>query len=213
MKKLVLLTLSTALIAACGNSSSDKSNAVDSDLKAEVEALKQDIYGGIVGNCPKTDWIATLDDYKKTLEGLPAADLDPEEWHKANGERDGVMTTTSGLQYSVVKSGDESDPSPYPRDKIMVNYHGIFPNGDLFDSAYERGDPAEFQANQVISGWIEALGDMKPCEARTLYIPGILAYGPQGRKNADGTYAIPPNATLLFHVQLLRIKRPALVQK
>jgi len=109
------------------------------------------------------------------------------------------MTTTSGLQYMVVQKG-QGDAKPELTNIVKVNYHGTFRDGEKFDSSYDRGEPIEFPANGVIKGWVEALGDMKTCEARTLYIPGDLAYGPNGRGS------IPPNATLVFHVQLLGIK-------
>jgi len=82
---------------------------------------------------------------------------------------------------------------------VEVNYHGFFPDGKVFDSSYQRGQPIEFPSNGVISGWVEALAGMKPCDAWTIYVPSDLAYGPDGRGS------IPPNSTLIFNVQLLGV--------
>jgi len=196
MKKLALIGLTAAGLAltAC------QPNTADIDaLRADVDALKLEVFGDPLAACPADQELGDISAYKDVLGELPDAELEPEEWHKLNAERDGVITLTSGLQYSVVKSGNPEAPSPVGSQKIKVNYHGFFRNGETFDSSYDRGSPIEFPANGVIQGWIEGLGKMKPCDAWTLYIPGDLAYGPRGRGS------IPANATLLFHVQLLGV--------
>jgi len=147
--------------------------------------------------CPAENVISDVSAYPNNM---PDASLERQAWLDANAGRDGVKTTPSGLQYSVVRGGNKNGPSPVGSQTIKVNYHGFFPDGEVFDSSYQRSEPIEFPANGVIKGWIEGLGMMKPCDAWTLYIPGDLAYGPQGRGG------IPPNATLVFHVQLLEVK-------
>ncbi len=205
MKKFISLSVAVLTIAACQQPAGTDSAAVN-ELRAEVDNLKLDIYGADLGTCDEANILADTSTFAASIEGLPAADVEGADWHTANGEREGVMTTPSGLQYMIVKEGT-GENTPEPTDIIKVNYHGFFPDGEKFDSSFERGDPIEFPANGVIQGWIEAMGGMKPCEARTLYIPGNLAYGPAGRGS------IPPNATLLFNVQLLGIKRKGLIQK
>ena len=101
------------------------------------------------------------------------------------------------------RQGLDDGASPEGSEMVTVHYHGYFPDGSVFDSSYERGETIEFPADGVIQGWIESLQDMKVCEARTLYIPGDLAYGPQGRPG------IPADATLLFNVQLVGVEEPA----
>ena len=121
-------------------------------------------------------------------------------WLEENGKREGVKTTASGLQYKVVKSGSQNGPMPTPEQTVRVHYHGVFVNGDTFDSSYERGSDIEFPLNGVIKGWTEGVGLMRPCDAWTFYIPSNLAYGPSGKGS------IPPASSLIFHVQLIEIR-------
>lgn len=198
MKKSILLTAIAAslTLAGCEQGAND---AEVKKLRADVDKLNVEVFGDPLATCAEENILSDISAYAQTLENLPEADQEPEAWHLANGARQGVTTTPSGLQYMTVQKGNDKAPMPVGGQMIKVNYHGFFPDGKKFDSSYERGEPAEFPANRVIQGWVEALGGMKPCEARTLYIPGDLAYGKEGRS------AIPPNATLLFHVQLLGI--------
>ena len=111
-----------------------------------------------------------------------------------------MVTLESGLQYKIIKKGVKNGPSPVGPQIIRANYHGYFPNGKVFDSSYERNEPLEYNANAFIPGWNEALTLMQPCSAWILYVPGNIAYGPRGRPG------IPPNATLVFNMQLLEVK-------
>lgn len=199
MKKLIIPALAAGLFAACQQAAIDTAE-IDA-LRSDVEALKLEVFGDPLATCPAENHLENIEAYAATLEGLPAAEEEPDIWHASNGARDSVITTESGLQYSVVQAGNPEAPSPVGGELVNVHYHGFFPNGDKFDSSYDRGEPSQFPANRVIKGWVEALKDMKPCEARTLYIPGGLAYGEKGRPG------IPENATLLFHVQLLGIEQ------
>ena len=117
---------------------------------------------------------------------------------KENGQREGVITTESGLQYEVVNKGVGSMPSS--TDQVTVHYHGTLVDGTVFDSSVDRGEPATFPVNGVIPGWVEALQLMNVGSKYKLFIPSNLAYGERG---AGGT--IGPNATLIFEVELLSI--------
>ena len=115
-----------------------------------------------------------------------------------NGQRDGVTTTESGLQYEVITQG--TGPTPSATDRVTVNYRGTLIDGTEFDSSYERGTPATFPVNRVIGGWTEALQLMPVGSKYRLVIPPDLGYGERG-SGAD----IGPNATLIFEVELLEI--------
>lgn len=117
-----------------------------------------------------------------------------------NGKREGVVTLESGLQYEISSAGDEASPKPNAQSKVRVHYHGTFIDGRVFDSSYDRGQPAEFPVGGVISGWTEALQLMNVGAKWKLYIPYNLAYGPQGSPGG-----IPPYSTLVFDVELLDI--------
>jgi FKBP-type peptidyl-prolyl cis-trans isomerase len=118
----------------------------------------------------------------------------------ANKAKKGVKTTDSGLQYEVLKAGD--GPSPKATDVVKVHYHGTLTDGKVFDSSVERKEPAEFPVNRVIKGWTEALQLMKVGDKWKLVIPSELAYGKSGTPGGP----IPPNAVLVFEVELLEIK-------
>jgi FKBP-type peptidyl-prolyl cis-trans isomerase FklB len=116
-----------------------------------------------------------------------------------NAKKDGVVTTGSGLQYKVIKSGD--GPSPKADDTVTTHYRGTLIDGREFDSSYSRGQPASFPVNGVIKGWTEALQLMKVGDKWELYIPADLAYGAAQRGEL-----IQPNSTLVFELELLGIK-------
>jgi FKBP-type peptidyl-prolyl cis-trans isomerase FkpA len=111
----------------------------------------------------------------------------------------GAVTTASGLVYRSLKDGNGA--SPAATDTVRVHYKGTFPDGKEFDSSYSRGQPAEFPLNRVIKCWTEGVQKMKVGGKAKLACPAAVAYGERG---AGGV--IPPNATLLFEVELLGIK-------
>lgn len=111
----------------------------------------------------------------------------------------GVFTTGSGLQYMVLRQG--SGPRPMATSRVRVNYHGTLLDGTVFDSSYERGQPAEFALNQVIPGWTEGVAMMPVGSKFRFWIPGDLAYGAHGTPGGP----IGPNATLVFDVELMAI--------
>jgi len=108
--------------------------------------------------------------------------------------------TSSGLMYVLLNEG--SGGSPLPGEKAIVHYKGMFKDGSIFDSSYDRGEPIEITAGtgQVIKGWDEALLEMKKGEKRILLIPYTLAYGEQGYPGV-----IPPRADLIFELELMEI--------
>jgi FKBP-type peptidyl-prolyl cis-trans isomerase FklB len=116
-----------------------------------------------------------------------------------NKGKDGVKTTPSGLQYKVVKEG--TGPRPSKTSTVTVHYKGMLLDGKEFDSSYKRGQPATFPLNQVIPGWTEGVAMMNAGSKYEFWIPGDLAYGPQGSPPT-----IPPNATLHFEVELISFK-------
>ncbi len=115
-----------------------------------------------------------------------------------NAKKEGVITTPSGLQYKVIKEGTGKKPTA--NDKVKCHYEGMLIDGTMFDSSLQRGEPAEFQLNQVIKGWTEGLQLMAEGGKYRLFIPYSLAYGEYG---TAGT--IPPFATLIFDVELIEV--------
>jgi FKBP-type peptidyl-prolyl cis-trans isomerase FkpA len=116
-----------------------------------------------------------------------------------NRQEKGVFTTRSGLQYMVLRQGN--GPRPLPTDTVRVNYRGTLLDGTVFDSSYDRGQPAEFGLDQVIPGWTEGLGLMPVGAKYRFWIPSAIGYGAKGTPGGP----IGPNATLVFDVELLAI--------
>ncbi len=123
-----------------------------------------------------------------------------EEFLAENKAKDGVVETASGLQYIVLALGE--GPSPAATDRVTVHYEGKLLDGKVFDSSYERGEPAEFVLSEVISGWTEGVQLMKVGSKYRFFIPSDLAYGGRGAGQDIG-----PNATLIFEVELISIER------
>ncbi|MDX1795907.1 MAG: FKBP-type peptidyl-prolyl cis-trans isomerase [Hydrogenovibrio sp.] len=113
-----------------------------------------------------------------------------------NKTKPGVKVTKSGLQYKVLTEGKGT--SPTDEDYITANYKGTLIDGTVFDSSYKRGTPIEFQLNNVIAGWKEALKMMKPGAKWEIYVPPSLAYGSKGAGRVIG-----PNETLIFTIELI----------
>lgn len=111
---------------------------------------------------------------------------------------EGAVVTPTGLVYRSLKDGKGA--SPTASDKVKVHYRGTFPDGKEFDSSYKRGEPIEFPLSRVIKCWTEGVQRMKVGGKAKLTCPAAIAYGSRGAGDA-----IPPNATLLFEVELLGI--------
>lgn len=158
---------------------------------------------------------AAIEAFGKALEGKAmAASKAASDKNKKEGEaflaenkkQKDVQTTATGLQYKVLKKGDGKAPTK--SDTVRVHYHGTLPDGTVFDSSKDRGEPIEFPVTGVIKGWTEALLKMKVGDKWMLYIPSDLAYGPQQRSQEIG-----PNQALVFEVELLGIVGPEKVEE
>lgn len=110
----------------------------------------------------------------------------------------GIQTTYSGLKYEVLRPGTGARPSSFNR--VKVHYHGYLPDGTVFDSSVQRGEPATFGLNQVIAGWREGIPLMQEGAKFRFTVPPQLAYGARGMPPKIG-----PNQTLMFDVDLLQV--------
>lgn len=124
-----------------------------------------------------------------------------EKWLNSVKKKSGVKETESGLLYKVTREGDSEVIATDPRDIVVVNYKGTNREGKVFDSSYDRGEPAEFPLNRVIAGWTEGLQLVGKGGAITLWIPSELAYGPRGAGRDIG-----PNEALCFEVEVIDVK-------
>jgi FKBP-type peptidyl-prolyl cis-trans isomerase len=112
-----------------------------------------------------------------------------------------LITTASGLGYQVIREGIAGGERPTATSRVTVHYEGRLENGGVFDSSYQRGQPATFGLNQVIAGWTEGLQLMQPCAKFRFTIPSALGYG-----DAGSPPTIPGGATLIFDVELLDVQ-------
>ena len=180
---------------------------IDLDINALNRGIKDQASGNKLAfeegemNQFKTEYSQQLRaELQKQQAELAAKNLEAgKKFLAENAKKDGVVTTESGLQYKVIKSGD--GPSPKADDTVTTHYRGTLIDGREFDSSYSRGQPASFPVNGVIKGWTEALQLMKVGDKWQLYIPSELAYGSSQRSEL-----IQPNSTLVFEIELLEIK-------
>ena len=122
----------------------------------------------------------------------------------ANAKLPGVVTLPSGLQYKIVASGPASGPHPSSTDDVKVNYEGkLASNGTIFDSSFQRGEPAVFPLDGLVEAWIEGLQLMRPGDEWILYVPPQLGYGDEDKG------PIPANSVLVFRIQLLDVRQHA----
>jgi FKBP-type peptidyl-prolyl cis-trans isomerase FklB len=131
-------------------------------------------------------------------ERQKAMAVEGQKFLEDNAQREGVSSTETGLQFSVLTQGEGAIPSR--QDRVRVHYTGKLIDGSVFDSSVQRGEPAEFPVSGVIPGWIEALTLMPVGSKWELVIPHNLAYGERG-----AGASIPPFSTLVFEVELLEI--------
>jgi FKBP-type peptidyl-prolyl cis-trans isomerase len=117
-----------------------------------------------------------------------------------NSTKQGIIITSSGLQYEIISEGRGAKPGP--DDTVRIHYEGTFTDGTVFDSSYERGGPADFLLSGIVPGLSEGLQLMSEGASYRFYIPSDLAYGPWGSGNA-----IPPYALLVFKVDFISIVR------
>lgn len=184
-----------------------KRNGVELDVDSFLKGVKAGVAGkDSAFNQSETQTI--MDDFQKKVtakrdemrasEGKVNKD-EGVKFLEANKKKDGVKVTASGLQYKVITEGKGKKPAA--TDTVTTHYKGTLINGKVFDSSYDRGEPATFPVSGVIKGWTEALQMMPVGSKWELYIPSDLAYGARGA-GAD----IGPDATLVFEVELLSIK-------
>ncbi|MEC7565604.1 MAG: FKBP-type peptidyl-prolyl cis-trans isomerase [Planctomycetota bacterium] len=173
-----------AFIQGMQDVSNDKVTLSEEQLQAAFVAFQQ-----IISENAKKE--ASMAGEKNKKEG--------EAFLVANGKKEGVKTTESGLQYRILKSGEGKTPGP--TDQVTTHYEGKLINGTIFDSSLKRNMPATFGVNQVIKGWTEALQLMKEGDEWELTIPSGLAYGERGA-GAD----IGPNSTLIFYIKLIKVE-------
>lgn len=166
---------------------------------AELELVKQGLSDGATGKAASFDpqpHFAKLQQLQQSRSAAAAkVHLD-----KAAAEK-GAKKTPSGLIITTLTEGKGATPKA--TDTVKVHYHGTFPDGKVFDSSVQRKEPATFALNEVIACWTEGLQLMKVGGKSRLVCPGSIAYGERGRPG------IPPNATLVFEVELLEIQKPA----
>ena len=132
-------------------------------------------------------------------EAGKAAKAEGEAFLAENGKKEGIVTLPSGLQYQVLKEGNGKKPSA--TDQVVCHYEGTLIDGTVFDSSYQRNQPATFGLNQVIPGWTEGVQLMQEGAKYRFFIPYKLAYGERG-----AGAQIPPFATLVFDVELIEVK-------
>ena len=178
---------------------------VDLDKRAFIAGAEHALAGS--GSLLMTDKeiVAVLENFRqarqKEVEKLGDKNKkDGEAFLAANAKKEGIVTLKSGLQYKVVTKG--TGEMPKKGDTVVTHYVGTLLDGTEFDSSRRRGTPATFPVTGVIAGWVEALQLMPVGSKWMLYIPSQLAYGERGAGGKIG-----PNATLIFEIELLEIKK------
>ncbi|MCP5145542.1 MAG: FKBP-type peptidyl-prolyl cis-trans isomerase [Gammaproteobacteria bacterium] len=202
--KLETLESKVSYLIGFNQANSLKQQGVELDVEAFTAGMR-DQDSGTDSRIPESDAEAVFGEYQQKLmaaaqEKQAAAGATnraaSEAFLAENQNKEGVMTTASGLQYKVLTEG--TGPKPTPQSTVSVHYTGRLVDGTVFDSSVERGTPAEFGVTQVIPGWTEALQLMNEGSKWEIYLPSDLAYG----ENAPP--AIGPNQALIFEVELLK---------
>lgn len=175
---------------------------VELDKEIIVQAFKESVHGaGQMEQQEAEDIMIALQeqvtqDRNEALGNQALAE--GQAYLEENAARDNVQITESGLQYEIIREGEGERPAA--EDFVEVDYEGSLVSGEVFDSSYERGEPAVFPLNRVIPGWTEGLQLMQEGAHYRFVIPAQLAYG---EREVGGR--IPPNSTLIFEVELISI--------
>jgi len=154
------------------------------------------------------------------LAGCNKGGADPAEMAKSaaeakafmatNAKVEGVQTLPSGVQYKIVKSGPATGLKPGPQDEVKVHYEGKLVSGKIFDSSYDRGQPAAMPLPALIPAWKEALQLMRPGDEWILFVPPEMGYGEEGAGGGE----IPGNSVLIFRIELIDVlPAPGRIQK
>lgn len=169
------------------------------DTESFANAVKA-VFGEGKVEMEPTEAQKLINDYLTALseKAAEAAKAEGIKFLAENKLKEGVKETASGLQYIVEKEGTGMRPTA--KDEVTVHYTGKLTDGTVFDSSVQRGEPATFPLNRVIPGWTEGVQLMKEGAKYVFFIPSDLAYGPNGVPNA-----IPPHATLIFEVELIKV--------
>ena len=227
LKAALSLTFLALLLTACAQPPADAASSAEppelaSDEQKASYAIGYHLVNGLVMEqfgeflddeaflAGVSDLLAEADARVSTEEGqlamnalqeakASAGKTEGEAYLADNAQREGVVTTASGLQYEVLEAGEGDKPSA--TDFVTTHYEGRLINGEVFDSSYERGEPSRFPLNRVIPGWTEGLQLMSPGAKYRFAIPSELAYGEPGRPG------IPPNSTLIFDVELISVEK------
>ena len=172
-----------------------KNDDLDVDLKLLARGIADALSNA---KNPQTDeeFREAIAEFQKAMSEKAITKND--EFLKADGKKEGVKTTASGLQYQVLKEGKGKKPTA--KDTVEAHYKGTLLSGKQFDSSYDRGEPAQFPLSGVIKGWTEGVPLMTVGSKYKFWIPSDLAYGPRGRPPV-----IPANSLLVFEIELLDI--------
>jgi FKBP-type peptidyl-prolyl cis-trans isomerase FklB len=181
-------------------------NMMQEGVELEMDAFTAGVADMFAGKQPQLDQataekvIAAFQQKKakEMADAMNKKQAEAKAYMDENAKKEGVVTTASGLQYKIVKEGDGATPTA--TDKVIAHYKGTLLDGTVFDSSYDRGEPATFPVNGVIQGWQEALQLMKEGAKWEVVVPANLAYGPRGAGQLIG-----PNETLKFDIELIAI--------
>ena len=205
--ELITLTQRLSYIVGENMATQLKNDGLELDTDALVLALN-DVYAGNASRLSEAEKRSTVEQVQQeSQEKQTAANAEKSAKNKAEGsaylaensKKEGVTITSSGLQYKSLVAG--SGDKPKASDTVKVHYKGTLTDGTVFDSSYDRGQPAVFPVTGVIAGWVEALQLMHVGDKYELTIPSDLAYGAHGSGPVIG-----PDATLVFEVELLGIE-------
>ena len=170
-----------------------------------AQAIKDVLEGNELKVSHREAQVIVQDYFQKQEQKIQAQRAEQGKVHKEAGEKylaenakkDGIITLPSGLQYQVLKKGNGKKPTA--KDTVMCHYEGTLIDGTVFDSSYQRGEPATFPLQQVIAGWTEALCHMPAGSVWEVYIPQELAYGERQQSKID------PFSALIFKIELLEV--------
>jgi len=181
------LTLDKSLIIRGFTDSMDGKSQIE---KEDIQALLMNL-----------DQAMKAKQQEQTVASSESSLAEGQKFLEENAKIEGMQVTESGIQYQILTAADGD--KPLATDTVTVHYKGTFLNGETFDSSYERGEPAVFPLNRVISGWTEGVQLMSVGSKFKFTIPSDLAYGPNGNPPR-----IPGNSVLQFEIELLEIQKP-----